>query len=123
MTGGEVAAMAILDAVIRLLPGVIEASSLEEESFTHGLLEYPQFTEPRDIEGKKVPEILYSGNHEAIRKWRLKQSLNLTRLYRPDLFAKLKFTKEMLGLIKELDEHRPGDWELLAIEKGKKFTK
>jgi tRNA (guanine37-N1)-methyltransferase len=123
MTGGEVAAMAILDAVIRLLPGVIEASSLDEESFTHGLLEYPQFTEPRDIEGKKVPEILYSGNHEAIRKWRLKQSLNLTRLYRPDLFAKLKLTKEMLGLIKELDEHRPGDWELLAIEKGKKFTK
>ncbi len=123
MTGGEVAAMAILDAVIRLLPGVIEPSSLQEESFTHGLLEYPQFTEPRDIDGKKVPDILYSGNHEAIRKWRLKQSLNLTRRYRPDLFAKLHLTKEMIALIKELDEGRTGDWELLAIEKGRKFTK
>lgn len=123
MTGGEIAAMAILDAVIRLLPGVIESSSLEEESFTHGLLEYPQYTKPRVIGDQTVPEILYSGNHEAIRKWRLKQSLRLTRFHRPDLYAKLILTKEMKALIQELDESKIGDWEIQAIEKGRKFTK
>jgi tRNA (guanine37-N1)-methyltransferase len=123
MTGGEIAAMAILDAVIRLLPGVIEADSLSEESFTHGLLEYPQFTEPRAIDDQLVPEILYSGNHDAIRKWRLKESLRLTKLHRPDLFQQLVLTKEMKSLIKELEENRLGDWEKEAIEKGRKFTK
>ena len=123
MTGGEIAAMAILDAVIRLLPGVIEADSLSEESFTHGLLEYPQFTEPRAIGDQLVPEILYSGNHDAIRKWRLKESLRLTKLHRPDLFQTLVVTKEMKSLIKELEENRIGDWEKEAIEKGRKFTK
>jgi tRNA (guanine37-N1)-methyltransferase len=123
MTGGEIAAMAIIDSVIRLLPGVIEASSLHEESFTQPLLEYPHFTEPREIAGMKVPEILYSGHHDAIRKWRLKQSLALTRKYRPDLFAKLTLTKEMLTLIAELDQDETGTWELEAINKGRKFTK
>jgi tRNA (guanine37-N1)-methyltransferase len=123
LTGGEIAAMAILDAVIRLLPGVIDSTSLDEESFTHGLLEYPQYTEPRMIGNHHVPEILYSGNHEAIRTWRLKQSLFLTRLHRPDLFSKLTLNKTMLSLIKELDESRTGDWEIHAIEKGRKFTK
>jgi tRNA (guanine37-N1)-methyltransferase len=70
-----------------------------------------------------VPEILYSGNHEAIKTWRLKQSLFLTRLHRPDLFSKLTLNKTMLALIKELDESRIGDWEIQAIEKGRKFTK
>jgi tRNA (guanine37-N1)-methyltransferase len=102
---------------------VIEASSLEEESFTKGLLEYPQYTEPRMIGDHHVPEILYSGNHEAIRTWRLKQSLFLTRLHRPDLFTKLTLSKTMLALLKELDEGRKGDWEIQAIEKGRKFTK
>jgi tRNA (guanine37-N1)-methyltransferase len=123
LTGGEIAAMAILDAVIRLLPGVIEASSLEEESFTKGLLEYPQYTEPRVIGDHQVPEILYSGHHDAIRTWRLKQSLFLTRWHRPDLFAKLTLTKTMISLIKELDESRTGDWEIQAIEKGRKLPK
>ena len=123
LTGGEISAMAILDAVIRLLPGVIDSTSLDEESFTHGLLEYPQYTEPRMIGNHHVPEILYSGNHEAIRTWRLKQSLFLTRLHRPDLFSKLTLNKTMLSLIKELDESRTGDWEIHAIEKGRKFTK
>jgi tRNA (guanine37-N1)-methyltransferase len=123
LTGGEIAAMAIIDAVIRLLPGVIDSTSLDEESFTHGLLEYPQYTEPRMIGNHHVPEILYSGNHEAIRTWRLKQSLFLTRLHRPDLFSKLTLNKTMLSLIKELDESRTGDWEIHAIEKGRKFTK
>lgn len=123
MTGGEIAAMAIIDAVIRLIPGVIEPSSLKDESFTEGLLEYPQYTEPRQLGEQTVPAILYSGNHEAIRKWRLKQSLALTRTYRPDLFAKLTFTKEMLSLLHELDQGKTGQWELDAIEKGRKFTK
>lgn len=123
MTGGEIAAMAVLDAIIRLLPGVIEAESLNEESFTHGLLEYPQYTEPRALDNQVVPEILYSGNHEAIRKWRLKESLRLTKLHRPDLFQQLVLTKEMKSLIQELEEHRIGDWEIAAIEKGRKFTK
>jgi tRNA (guanine37-N1)-methyltransferase len=122
MTGGEIAAMAIMDATIRLLPGVIESSSLLEESFTQGLLEYPQFTEPRTIGTAQVPAILYSGNHQAIRKWRLKQSLALTRKYRPDLFAALVLTKEMKQLVTELDAGIQGDWEIAAIEKGKKFT-
>jgi tRNA (guanine37-N1)-methyltransferase len=123
LTGGEIAAMAIIDSVIRLLPGVIDSTSLDEESFTHGLLEYPQYTEPRMIGNHHVPEILYSGNHEAIRTWRLKQSLFLTRLHRPDLFSKLTLNKTMLSLIKELDESRTGDWEIHAIEKGRKFIK
>jgi len=123
LTGGEIAAMAIMDAVIRLQPGVIEASSLHEESFTHGLLEYPQFTEPRLIGEQAVPPILYSGNHNAIRKWRLKQSLALTRRYRPDLFAQLTLTKEMQSLLDELEAGGEPDWERDAIEKGRKFTK
>jgi tRNA (guanine37-N1)-methyltransferase len=123
LTGGEIAAMAIIDSVIRLLPGVIDSTSLDEESFTHGLLEYPQYTEPRMIGNHHVPEILYSGNHEAIRTWRLKQSLFLTRLHRPDLFSKLTLTKTMISLIKELDESRTGDWEIQAIEKGRKLPK
>ncbi|MFZ9781849.1 MAG: tRNA (guanosine(37)-N1)-methyltransferase TrmD [Bacilli bacterium] len=123
LTGGEIPAMAIIDAVIRLQPGVIDATSLQEESFTHGLLEYPQYTEPRDLNGRLVPEILYSGNHEAIRKWRLKQSLALTRQYRPDLFKQLTLTKEMIALIHELDSGTIGEWETQAILKGRKFTK
>lgn len=122
MTGGEIAAMAIMDSIIRLLPGVIEATSLKDESFTEGLLEYPQYTEPRQIGDKTVPAILYSGNHEAIRKWRLKQSLALTRQHRPDLFQKLILTKEMRSLIQELDQGIVGQWELDAIAKGRKFT-
>lgn len=123
MTGGEIAAMAIMDAVTRILPGVIEATSLQEESFSTPLLEYPQFTEPREINGHKVPDILFSGHHDAIRKWRLKQSLSLTRQHRPDLFKTLTLTKEMMLLLQELDDNRVGDWEIQAIEKGRKFTK
>lgn len=123
LTGGEIPAMAIMDSLIRLQPGVIESTSLEEESFTHGLLEYPQYTEPRDLHGRQVPDILYSGNHEAIRKWRLKQSLALTRQYRPDLFNQLTLTKEMIALIHELDSGTIGEWETQAILKGRKFTK
>ncbi len=123
LTGGELAAMTILDAVARLIPGVIDEASPEEESFEHGLLEYPQYTEPYEIDGQKVPDILYSGHHEAIRKWRLKQALQITKTHRPDLFASLTLSKESQSLLKELDEPSQPDWEQHAIQKGKKFRK
>ncbi|HOC80578.1 MAG TPA: tRNA (guanosine(37)-N1)-methyltransferase TrmD, partial [Bacilli bacterium] len=89
LTGGEIAAMAVADSIIRLQKGAITNESLNEESFENGVLEYPQYTEPYDFEGYRVPDILYSGNHAAISKWRRKQALVLTRQYRPDLFAQL----------------------------------
>ena len=85
MTGGEIAAMAVSDAVVRLLPGSIRRESTDEESFDDGLLEYPQYTKPRDFEGHPVPEILFSGNHEAVRQWRKEAALERTKEYRPDL--------------------------------------
>ena len=87
LTGGELAAMAVADAVIRLLPGAIRSESTGEESFENGLLEYPQYTQPAVYDGESVPAVLLSGNHEKIRKWRLKESLRRTLLRRPDLLA------------------------------------
>lgn len=120
LTGGELGAMVISDSIIRLLDGAIADESIEEESFENGLLEYPQYTEPYDFEGDKIPDILYSGNHEAIRKWRQKKSLNLTKELRPDLFDKYQLSKEDIKLLNE-DENPK--WEKEAIEKGKKFIK
>ncbi len=123
LTGGEIAAMAIADSVIRLQEGAIASESLDEESFENGMLEYPQYTEPYVFEGSKVPDILYSGNHTAINKWRRKQSLVLTRKYRPDLFAKLQLSKNDFKLLQEVDENIQPDWEKKALEKGAKFIK
>ena len=121
LTGGEIPAMAIADSVIRLLDGAIASESLSDESFNDNLLEYPQYTEPFDYEGQTVPEILYSGNHVAIEKWRRKQSLLLTRKHRPDLFNKLTLSKQDKKLLQEADEGITPNWEKDAIEKGKKF--
>ena len=85
LSGGEIGAMAVADSVARLLPGVLKRGSLEEESFTGGLLEYPQYTRPAEFEGMQVPPVLLSGDHAAIRAWRTEKSLELTRRYRPDL--------------------------------------
>ncbi len=85
LTGGEIAAMAVTDAVSRYVSGVINEQSLAEESFSEGLLEYPQYTRPQEFMGLKVPEVLRSGNHQEIDKWRKNQSLQLTKLRRPDL--------------------------------------
>ena len=85
LSGGEIAAMAIADSIARLLPGVIKESSLQEESFLNGLLEYPQYTRPADYRGQKVPDILLSGNHEAIRAWRRARGEEWTGKRRPDL--------------------------------------
>ncbi len=87
MSGGEIAAMAVTDSVARLLRGVLKDGSLMEESFSDGLLEYPQYTKPVDYCGEKVPDVLLSGNHEAIRQWRREQALERTRRTRPDLMS------------------------------------
>ena len=124
LTGGEIGAMAIADAVIRLLDGAITDVSLEEESFNDNLLEYPQYTQPKDFEGKKVPDILYTGNHTAIEKYRRKESLRLTRKHRPDMFNKHELTKQDKKLLNELDQGEENPkWMQYALEKGKKFTK
>ena len=86
LTGGELPAMVIVDAVARMLPNVLgSAESAETDSFFGGMLGFPQYTRPRDFEGKTVPDVLLSGNHAEIKKWREAQALNLTRLRRPDL--------------------------------------
>ncbi len=121
LTGGEIPSMAVADSVTRLLDGAITSGSLVDESFNDSLLEYPQYTEPYDYNGDKVPDILYSGNHEAIRKWRRKESLRLTKEYRPDLFANLTLTKEDKKLLSELDNGETPAWEKTALEKGHKF--
>jgi tRNA (guanine37-N1)-methyltransferase len=89
LSGGESASFVLVDALIRLLPGVLgNANSAKDESFENNLLEYPQYTKPRDWEGKKVPEILFSGDHAKIKGWRLSQSEAITQRQRPDLWKK-----------------------------------
>lgn len=123
LTGGEIASMAIADAVIRLLDGAIAEASTMEETFEQGLLEYPQYTEPYDFEGATIPDILFSGNHTAIAKWRHLQSLLLTKKYRPDLFAEYPLSKQDLKLLRENQEDDVPPWHQDAIEKGHKFIK
>ncbi|WP_417513384.1 tRNA (guanosine(37)-N1)-methyltransferase TrmD [Minwuia sp.] len=91
LSGGEFAAFALLDAVVRLLPGVVgNADTLAEESFTDGLLEYPQYTRPREWEGKTPPDVLLSGDHARIRNWRKAEAERITRERRPDLWRRYK---------------------------------
>lgn len=95
LTGGELAAMALTDAVARYVPGVLGSDeSTEEESFSAGLLEYPQYTRPRVFEGLEVPEVLLSGDHAKIRAWRREQALAATLRVRPDLFERAEMTPE-----------------------------
>ena len=89
LSGGESASFVFVDALVRLLPGVLgNANSIKDESFENDLLEYPQYTKPRDWEGKKVPEVLFSGDHAKIKGWRLSQSEAITQRQRPDLWKK-----------------------------------
>ncbi|MFO7601238.1 MAG: tRNA (guanosine(37)-N1)-methyltransferase TrmD [Candidatus Desulfacyla sp.] len=103
LTGGELGAMLVIDAVARLIPGVLggEKSSIED-SFEDGLLKYPQYTRPRTFQGREVPEILLSGDHEKIRVWRRKESLRRTVEKRPDLLKQAKLTAEDKALLTEL---------------------
>jgi tRNA (guanine37-N1)-methyltransferase len=124
LTGGEIPAMVITDAVTRLLAGAITKESLDEESFENGLLEYPQYTQPREYNGLKVPEILFSGNHNAIKRWRLKESLRKTQINRPDLLKLRPIDKLELELLQELSQdERITKTEQKVITKAKKFTK
>lgn len=104
LTGGEIAAQVIIDSIARLLPGSLRDESTQEESFENGLLEYPQYTQPAVYEGEAVPDVLRSGDHEKIRKWRLQQSLLLTRRMRPDLFEAHVLTEEEKALLAEADD-------------------
>ncbi|MDY6954497.1 MAG: tRNA (guanosine(37)-N1)-methyltransferase TrmD, partial [Thermodesulfobacteriota bacterium] len=105
LTGGELAAMVVIDAVSRLLPGVLgNETSAEEESFSTGLLEYPQYTRPSSFEGEQVPDRLVSGNHGAIRKWRREASLIRTCLKRPDLLLDLPLTSEDMKVLEKLQQ-------------------
>ena len=104
LTGGELAAQVVIDSVVRLLPGSLREASTVEESFENGLLEYPQYTQPAVYEGEAVPEVLRSGDHERIRKWRLQQSLLLTKKMRPDLFAAHELTEEEKHLLGEAEK-------------------
>lgn len=107
--GGEVAAMAVMEAVSRLVPGVLgNRGSLAEESHTAGLLEYPHYTRPAEFRGMEVPEVLRSGNHAAIARWRRKEALRRTRDRRPDLLARAALTDEDRVLLAEIEaEERP----------------
>jgi tRNA (guanine37-N1)-methyltransferase len=105
LSGGEPAAIAVIDACVRVLPGVIgDSGSLAEESFERGLLEYPHFTRPQVWQGHAAPEVLLSGNHERIRAWRLARAEETTRQRRPDLWA--RYARAALGRPDEVGEER-----------------
>jgi len=100
LSGGEIAAMAVIDAVVRLLPGVLgDDESAAQDSFMEGLLDCPHYTRPEEIDGRRVPEVLLSGDHAAIARWRLKQALGRTFERRPDLIEKLELTGEQRALL------------------------
>lgn len=104
LTGGEMACIPIVDSILRLVPGVLSSpESYKDESFYGGVLEYPQYTRPPVFEGDPVPEILLSGHHENIRKWRREQSLVITKEKRPDLFEKLDLSEEDREILKNIE--------------------
>jgi tRNA (guanine37-N1)-methyltransferase len=105
LSGGEIAAMTIVDAVTRLIPGALGSNeSAEYDSFGNGLLEYPHYTRPPEFQGMTVPDTLLSGNHELIRKWRRKESLRKTRTLRPDLLSHVTLTREDRKLLTEIEQ-------------------
>jgi tRNA (guanine37-N1)-methyltransferase len=109
LTGGDLPALVLIDAVIRLLPGAIDDASTAEESFAAGLLEYPQYTRPATFEGRDVPSILVSGDHGAVRRWRLRESLRRTLRRRPDLLAGRTLPPEEAAIVDELRLEPEGD--------------
>ena len=103
LTGGELAAMVMIDATVRFVPGVLgNMSSSMGDSFSNGLLEYPQYTRPAEFRGMKVPEVLTSGNHEKIRQWRMYQSLKRTWERRPDLIEQAKLSREQQIMLQDI---------------------
>lgn len=116
LSSGEVAAMVIVDAVYRLIEGVINQDSLKEESFVSGLLEYPHYTRPEDFEGRRVPEVLLSGHHKNIEQWHLKKRLEKTITNRPDLLNKAQLDKQGLKILEEI---QGGSYECTANSRKK----
>lgn len=109
LTGGELPAMVLVDAVTRFVPGVLSEETLISESFTSGLLDYPQYTRPREFRGMAVPDVLVSGDHEKIRLWRRKQSLARTLERRPDLLDMASLSEEDLKLLDEIKKEKFSD--------------
>lgn len=106
LTGGELPALVMIDAAMRLVPGVLgDPQSSQQESFVESLLDFPHFTKPFEIRGMSVPDILISGNHEAIRRWRRKESLRQTMLKRPDLLDRHAWSSEDRQLLAEIEQN------------------
>jgi tRNA (guanine37-N1)-methyltransferase len=120
MSSGEVAAEVIIDTVYRLIDGVISAESLEEESYCGGLLEYPQFTRPPVYRGMEVPQVLRSGNHEEIRKWELRKSLEKTLANRPDMVAAARTAGQLTPEAEKMIEEITGQFLLKHADKKKR---
>ncbi len=123
LTGGEIPAMAITDSIVRLLKGSISDDSTKEESFDNSLLEYPQYTYPLEYEGKKVPEILFCGDHKVVEQYRRKEALRLTKERRKDLFDQYRYSKKDYELLAELSKDGMSEKEKTALEKGSRFLK
>ena len=111
LSGGELAAMALIDAMIRFQPGVLgDEDSVQQDSFNNGLLHCPEYTRPQEYDGREVPEVLLSGDHAAIETWSLKQSLGATWIKRPDLINKKKLNQEQLELLEQfINEYQAHD--------------
>jgi tRNA (guanine37-N1)-methyltransferase len=117
LTGGELPALVVIDAVLRLLPGAIDAASLDEESFATGLLEYPQYTRPASFEGQGIPAILTSGDHAAVARWRRREAIRRTLRRRPDLLAGRQLAPADARLLAEvLEEEAAGGREATGPE-------
>ena len=114
LTGGEIPAMVLIDSVSRYVDGALNKESIQEESFTEGLLEYPQYTRPETFFEEKVPEVLLSGNHENINKWRRKESLKNTIKKRPDLIENRTLSENDKKILKEIEKEENFKWTLLS---------
>ncbi len=109
LTGGETAALAVIEAVVRLVPGALgDSDSAESDSFEGSLLDWPHYTRPAEWRGHAVPEVLVSGDHGRVRRWRRKEALRATRARRPDLFAAARLSREDDALVREMDEEAQG---------------
>ncbi|MEK6720633.1 MAG: tRNA (guanosine(37)-N1)-methyltransferase TrmD [Chloroflexota bacterium] len=116
ISGGELAALVMIDAVIRLLPGAIDAASTDEESFASGLLEYPQYTRPATFQGVSVPAILTSGDHGAVRRWRHERALERTARLRPDLLVGRRLSVHEAAVVDAAARPAPGEVDPTGIE-------